>query len=951
MARTFRGEFRPASSGTWLPLFSGQASATYAWNWEGSVPPGEYHVRVQATDDGVDGPWSAHVVFGFSAPPGAISQVHVLCGDVIVEAADPGLTYGAAEATRFRFYLAGTATVVYTTAELTDPAMYLRGAASGVLPLDTDLDVTFAARFAGVWSPESDRVPLTTRNCVAAGTSSYRLAHLELHSDVAAAGGVRLAVTRRVLSAVERMSLSPAEERVTVDLPLLDAFAKAIVEMQVLRPVFLNGTWSEWRIVKATEGRDESNALLLQVECESIRYDLGNGVATRALEDGSVQHQWEEHIALGEHVGRILEDAPSYFIGAFVVGAGRPTYPGAPSLLTPIWFTHQSTPLEQLTQLAEQEEMEVEVSRRLHDNHYSVQVVKERGSSLQPVRLLHGRNISALRRVRDAESLVTAVYPAGPDVDGWRQGIEGAQWEVVAVDSTTAGAHRIQMADGPIEFDDQFGGSPAVVAKYLELAGTTTRKLILDTIRDTQEIVVGDAAGITAGALVVFRLDADGTALTFLERPDAISVYGYIRAPAHFDDIPPVDNLVGNAYGAETGEDGMPAGFGKVGTPSVTASNNPLYTRYGGQSWIVDAPTGEGITTAWYPIAPTDRRPYASSAGKVWVFSGTVKQTTRFRDAAGNVAAKTVNTGTLVNAWTDGDKGLYDAGVNIYDHVALSLAGPVVEFQVQYTADGGASRFAWDAVLVCQDPAPPEEFYDGLASNALFRLGNKRLRDFGWRRYTYEVTPRDLHRSKPGTYPQDKFVLGGPATVFDPEIEPGATVRISEVQHDWLTPDVTTLRLDTKPAVLLDPTISRTMVPRRAAGTVEGGTPPAGSGAISGVAAALISAGQVRVSWAHNDVVAAAAAGTFTVDVLTEDSVYGVQTMVAGRDPKLEHGGTDTAALQGSWTDMYPACGSNPEWICEAVTRTYTVHLKQGGAVVSTGSAVVTVTMAYPEFL
>ncbi len=169
--------------------------------------------------------------------------------------------------------------------------------------------------------------------------------------------------------------------------------------------------------------------------------------------------------------------------------------------------------------------------------------MERKGSDVPLALLAEGKGTRALERDEDSSEAFSRVYPFGAEVDGFRQSMSDAQWQIAAVDGNL-----LTLAGGPIAFDDQLDGL------FLELViDPEVIVEIVATIYETQQVEVASAAGFSVGALAYLRRDALGTHLTYLERPEAVELYGgetdYAwRAPLERDDIPPVDNLIDNAF-------------------------------------------------------------------------------------------------------------------------------------------------------------------------------------------------------------------------------------------------------------------------------------------------------------------------------------------------------------------------------------------------------------------
>jgi hypothetical protein len=915
MAITYQGQFRPAAGGAWTTLFTGRAALSYDWGWDaGSVPSGSYYIRVRAVEDGTPGDWSPEVLVTLDRAPraGVVSGVDLFCGDAVVHATGYDDPDGdPVTGSRFRVYTPGGA-LVADSGVVTDPGLVYDYAFLGALPPATDLHARVQFRSAAdAWGPESAPFAFTTRNCTRAAPGT-RLEHVEAWSDVQAAGGVRLAATRRVVAVSTRANLQPGEEQMVVEMALDDPLMQHLAVGGVLRAFYGDGPSAEYRVVSVVRERDASNAVVAKAAADSIRLDLNATIAEQVQANGQVLHSWEDwDLTPAEHVQRILAGARPYFVLGAIESAER------------IMLERRGTSMSQLLTLAERLSLELDVART-SQGRYEVRLVAERGAGADVPLVMYGRNLLGARKTESGDRLVTRVFPAGQEVEGVRQGIAGAQWEVAAIDASEAGAHRLQLADGPIAFDHQFNG------RFLELAGTGTRAEILATSNAAQEVTVADSAPFAVGDLVIFRRDAAGTELTLLERPDAVEAYGVIEAEVEFGDIPPVDNLLGDAFlTARSGTPLRPRNWATVGAPTVSLNTVSLYTRFGSASWRSQAAQDEGWWSSWWPIAPDARRPYASASGQVFVLSGRVRMVVQFRNAALVVTPFTADTGTLLNQWPDADKALHHSGIDVQ---AIGAR----EFRIGFFADGGPADWYLDAAVLVQASSVPDQLFEGLASNALHRLGNKHLREWGAPARTYDVVPRDLHRLEPARFPHEALVIGGRVRVVDPLVEPDATVRINDLGADLLELGTTALQLDTTPFRLTEVVIPRALLPRRAARPVDEAEPEEpGSGTVDPgsisnlVVVASDTTGDVAISWDHNAAVQAGG-GAYVVEV-SRAYAAGAWAVIAARDARWEVGDVDAVTLKGGAADVLSVCGNPDQYLCQVRTVWYRAELKRAG--------------------
>lgn len=654
---------------------------------------------------------------------------------------------------------------------------------------------------------------------IGAAPLGIRFAHLEVWSDIEANGGVALAFSRDATAVVARMGLD-GQESLLAELPRHVPVWDQVREKRALRVRFTDGSFEEWRIVRTDHQRSDRNAAVGTIECDPIRYDLAFGMLEKLQANGQVDHHYELYgLEPLRHVQEALTAARAYFVAADVQAADA------------LDFGYQgTTPLAALLAISEATGMELHVERN-QAGSYNVSLVKERGAEHPVPQLLYGRNALGMRKRLDSSRQATRVYPFGAEQDGFRQSMADAEWEIASISGTA-----LQLAGGPIAFDGQLDGL------YVEKSGGGAIQQITATSYQGQTITVADAAGFVATDLVQIRRGAAGEELTYLENPAAIAAYGGqnnepVSAPLDVADLPPIDNLIGNAYLSEWAADGsLPLGFFALGAAAITKGTEKLHRRYGAASArVVAAAADEGIESGAYPVRPTDRKRYGSVQVSLWLVAGKVRLEWLLSDGTSTVIvpdpAGTRATTTVKNQWADGDKQLAIAGIDLFDHAALGLASPVREFAVRLASDGGAAEWYLDAVQVTQLAGGAEGFFDGRASNELWLAANRHLREWSLPRHSYECRLADLHRTDPEKWPNDRIYLGGYARVGDPQLAIDVKTRISALELDYLEPGNTAVQLAQLPPDLTQITIGVGTTTRRrlsassvtAPGTGDGG--------------------------------------------------------------------------------------------------------------------------------
>lgn len=195
-----------------------------------------------------------------------------------------------------------------------------------------------------------------------------------------------------------------------------------------------------------------------------------------------------------------------------------------------------------MQELRDAEGMELDVYRTV-SGFYRVDLIPRVAADVPVALLTEGKGTRTLEHEEDAGETYARVYPLGANTDGYRHTMAAAEWQITAIATNV-----LTLAGGPIAFPDQLNGLFVEAA-----ADPTIRTEITATSYDNQTVTVASTTGLTVGAYIRLRRDNLGTQLTYVQRPDAVALYGgetkYAwRTPLELDQIPPIDNLVDNPY-------------------------------------------------------------------------------------------------------------------------------------------------------------------------------------------------------------------------------------------------------------------------------------------------------------------------------------------------------------------------------------------------------------------
>lgn len=747
---------------------------------------------------------------------------------------------------------------------------------------------------------------------------------LEIWTDLQIAGGRRLAFFRDFTGLTEvREHQGP--EKLRIALPRTAAAWDHIRERRVIRMVMANGSWEEWRIVGVDQERTAENALLGTVECDSVLYDLANGLVERQEANGAVVHDFDVFGLLpAEAAALIVQAARPYFD----VGVVEPVDRVDVSIR---W----DNPLGALRALAAAAKAELEVVRDPVTGRYVINIVREIAADLPPVDIRFRGQQRALKRSAHAAEHVTRVYPRGAEEEGFSAGIAAAAWEVDHV----VGGSRVQLLDEPVGIDGMLDGL------YAEPVGSGRRIRILASIAPS-DIVLESMEGIGPGTVLHVRRDAAGAHLTYLDHPAARALFGTWAAPLDLSEVPPVDNILRDPW-LRLWDAGELVEWEPIGAPEITEAVDALHRRFGDSSARIVALQGEGIRSAWRPVAPTEDEPHATAQASIWPVGGQVRMELEVDCGGGNILtipdpaasgykpAQTSVRGRWVDDWAI-------AGIDLYELGAQRI-------RLLQWAAGGPAEWYLDAAQITLTGAGHSTFYEGRASNALWRAGVRHLQERAYPPASFAVEAVDRNRLDPDVFHEERLLIGRRTRLFDGGLGVAVPVRIATLSVDHANPGAPDLRLANQAATLSELVAQ---VPRRNPRGPGGGGPggdTTGRGALSrvGVERWPDNIGGIyhRLFWGHNTAVQQAEGGRFTVRV--ERELDGVVTELEdARDPRLDslpgtlaENDTDDQANAGSFSAerMEPPAPGSPGAVLK--TFRYTVRLFDGAEEVNHYSA------------
>jgi hypothetical protein len=736
---------------------------------------------------------------------------------------------------------------------------------------------------------------------------------LEVWSDVEGAepAGEVLAYVPKLISAEDERELM-GEERIRLLIKHGSPGTEEIIGKRVLRTIYLDFTWEEWRIEVVEDTRLEDGSLALKVEAVGIIFDLSHGRVQQVQENGNIEVDFDPPaMSLSDHVGGLILTSP---------GIKSHFTEGAMADALPVEVSYQGdTPLSAVQALAAAGEVEYHVVRAC--GKYEITMPEQIGSSAPIVRMRYRKNIRELTRELDFSRLATRAYPRGGEQDGFALTIAAALWEITDVDDYD---NLVTLAGEPIAFDQQLDGLKA--RKY----GTTADVVVISTNVETQQVELSSVAHLDVGDFLNFR-DPDGRELLYMDRPSSIETWGTWSPPDAVDaaDVPPVDNLMVNPY-LDAWPSGSLTGWTAEGAATIQQVTDRLFHRYGiAAARVICTADGTGIESGWHIVAPVG--PVLDSAGNVigegspyftvqlalWIAAGAIRL---------ELDVDTVGDGSAIITLPDAGAKATSNELGVWiESLAMNCdlhALGAKRVRVRVVQEGAtAATFILDAVQLTQTHGGAVTFYDRRASNELWQRGILHLAQYSEPIATYDCLPVDLYRLNPEDFVADELILGGGALVED--------VNIGDVEARliWIggrslkgRRGVTRIRVSAIVPALVKLIQAERERRRRRLGS-GGGTPPAPptppppvdpppghipGGTLSNLSVTLVQATggayYHQVAWSHNQAVEDDATSRFTVTVLSDEGAGGdLGPAATGRDPTLEHDDADSVALVGSF--------------------------------------------------
>jgi hypothetical protein len=356
------------------------------------------------------------------------------------------------------------------------------------------------------------------------------------------------------------------------------------------------------------------------------------------------------------------------------------------------------------------------------------------------------------------------------------------------------------------------------------VVGTPQRISI--TTAATDVIRVASGAGFNATMFVEFvQLDGAGEIPSYLDDATKVQApptgYGMKAGDLGVSLVVGVSQFVPNGWMRNWANPAaMPDGWSTLNSPTTFSQNtNPSFTRYGGNSLLMDYSSGTGsifVVTPRFDLAHCAGNTRLSVRAQLW-FTLFNASPTDFNfqmelfalDASGAITGAALGsdiieptnsaggaTKVATGAWVEMEIKGVDLGL---DKAPYGLA---VAFTTTSQPAAGRCTCYHDTVEVYGFVDNPTDIFEFGDAASLHQAGNRHLGTNAAPPIAYEVSIADLERQNPTDWARAALTLGGNVRVVDADLGVDASVRLLRLERDLLRPEQSTLGLSTLPVLL-----------------------------------------------------------------------------------------------------------------------------------------------------
>lgn len=638
------------------------------------------------------------------------------------------------------------------------------------------------------------------------------LRRLERWSDLESASGVRQSILprARLFVAEEYLEISGREE-LLLRIDPLHAWMSELANGNVLRTIYDDGAWDEYRVAILRQGRRKDGSVNLEVLARSAKFDLSRRMAIWPQQDGTVSLHHE-----------LADISPADLLTAL---SGTPDWPAHFTIGTVDPVNLQTFIMDWETLLSAADEAAVVAGVELSVVRngvvgYKVHLLTAVNSTLTAdIRL--GKNALEFSVEEDASDFGTLIYPRGEGPQGAAPTIADLKWIAVPRGAEPTTLWTIFMWNGnpltsgnyvAMSEDDQLNGL------YLEDSGGSLH-LIDDSafvfvIAENEfrvEITLSAAASGLAEGLNSLRMNAAGDELVHIPVPSAIAIYGERALIYDRQDIPGVTNLAAKPFELGT----IIQDYTELGVATITTVAAPdKRVHYGDELIKVTAFGEDSGIRKWMSIDPlffdtivSAKRPYLSFQIAGFLESGSVKLEVQFTFTPGfhELDILTIpfgfhDDGSPIEAKALAAGGPFHITIEpqTFDFFALWQIKPPIAVSFNVTSAGGTSVFYLDAVQAVNRVVAADKIVSGSSAAKLWDAAQRAILNEGLAapRLRLRTAALDQKRLDAATYPFDDVLPGATATLTDTALGLSATRRIASVRRDLLREALTRIELE-----------------------------------------------------------------------------------------------------------------------------------------------------------
>jgi len=611
------------------------------------------------------------------------------------------------------------------------------------------------------------------------------------------------------MSASERLELTGLEE-LELQLDPFHTSTSTIDHGRVLRTVYSDDGWDEYRVREIVRERSITNSRVLRVVARSIRFDLQTNAPLvafgQANGDNYLHHELAK-LTVDDFVDALI--ATDGWPSNFTKGTIEPV-----TLLDHVldWETYLSA-LDEAALLSSGDL----VVRRNGTTDYKIDILTERNSTAEKPLIVFRKNLLSADVSEDSSEMGTWIYPRGEGQQGESPSVARARWLLNST-VTTMLLYYGDFSGGvsgvwpkAIFEDDQFNG---LYLKFYDYTNSAWRvwQITDSAVNGTYDYMVnitvdkGGDPNPSAGTVGYLCSNANGDDLPYIPVPSAVTVYGVRPFILDRQDIPGATNLLNDPFIENGSTWPFYVEIGGAVFSDITAPSP--YVHYGDACIKVTCATaGDGFrrdavqgAQSADPIghSPTGQRPHLSWQSWIYVESGRISFRLIHKSSADEIYPPgTDEFGDQVILRTEAIKTWYHLGVEPQLVNFYEIDGESPEVDIEITALDDGTVFYVDALQCVNSDIMADKIMRGSGEAMLWGAGITAIEDgIIAPQVRLNVVVLDLERLDGATYQYDAIEPGVTLVMRDPGLEVDLERRVFGVDRDLLREAITSIELE-----------------------------------------------------------------------------------------------------------------------------------------------------------